>query len=375
MSLAEYTPSASRLVKSSRAADFVRVVDSLRGGTTFSGKNALVAEGDSLSLLQKMPDHSVSLILTDPPYHSTKKRNIYGDTAFDHDDDYVSWIKKYAAEWKRVLKPNGSLYLFCASEMAARIEVAFSKPFNVLSHIVWTKPNEPGFDGWKQKMKKEALRQWYSHSERILFVEPAFEGNMYRSYFANFLRAMREQAGLSQHELTGMTGAYGKVNHGGAVSNWEAGRNTPSREQYEKICDVLCGTGRVKSMPPYDDVIRPFEMDAAKEFTDIWTFPNVRPYKGKHPAEKPLALLEHAIAAASCPGDIVLDCFAGSGSTAIAALRLGRRAISIEIERRLVEGIVSKMEFFDSKQGKVLRKGEAPSPRPADAKGTAQLPF
>ncbi len=334
----------------SRGADFSRIIDSLGVPTAYVSQNAVVAGEDSLSLLRKMPDQSVSLILTDPPYHATKKRNIYGDTAFNQDADYVHWISQFAIEWRRILRPNGSLYFFCASEMAAQLEVMFSKSFNILAHIVWTKPNDPGFDGWKQKMKKTALRQWYAHSERILFAEPACEGNLHRSPFANFLREARERAGISQHVLTGIIGAYGKVNHGGAVSNWEAGRNTPSRDQYQKICKALCGAGKVESMPPYEDVIRPFEMDASKEFTDVWTFPTVRPYKGKHPAEKPIALLEHAIKATSYPGDIVLDCFAGSGNTAVAALRLARRSVSIEIDRRLVERIATKVIAFDKQQ-------------------------
>ena len=255
-------------------------------------------------------------------------------------------MAQYVAEWKRILKPNGSILCFCASEMAARIEVAFSESFNVLSQIVWTKPNEPGFDGWKQKMKKEALRQWYAHSERIVFAEPAVHGNLHRSYFGSLLKEARLQAGLTMKELTELTGDYGKVNHGGAVSNWEAGRNTPSREQYEKICDALLGTGRVACLPPYEDAIRPFVMDGSKEFTDVWTFPSVRPYRGKHPAEKPLAMLEHAIEATTFPGDIVLDCFAGSGSTAAAALGLGRRAVAIEIEPQWVAFIASRLELF-----------------------------
>jgi adenine-specific DNA-methyltransferase len=254
-------------------------------------------------------------------------------------------IKRYISEWKRVLKPNGTIFCFCASEMSARIELAFAEHFNVLAQVVWTKPNDPGFDGWKQKMKKEALRQWYAHSERIIFAEPAIEGNLYRSYFGNLLREMRVQAGLSQHQLTGMTGAYGKVNHGGAVSNWEAGRNIPSREQYTKICEALLSTGKVESMPLYEDAIRPFSVDSSKEFTDIWTFPSVRPYKGKHPAEKPGLLLEHAIEATTFPGDIVLDCFAGSGSTAQAARRLGRRAVAVELESRWVDWIAAQLDL------------------------------
>jgi adenine-specific DNA-methyltransferase len=355
-----------------RAADFTRISRALAEHGSAVGDRAIVAQGDSLDLLHHIPDHTVSLILTDPPYHATKKRNIYGDTSFEHDHHYVEWVGQYAAEWKRVLRPNGSLYFFCASEMAARLEVMFAKNFNVLAHVVWTKPNEPGFDGWKQKMRKEALRQWYAHSERILFLEPACEGNLFRSPFATFLRKHRELAGLTQHELTGMIGAYGKVNHGGAVSNWEAGRNTPSREQYAKICEAICGTGKVQSMPPYEDVIRPFEMDGSKEFTDVWTFPNVRPYKGKHPAEKPAALLEHAIAAASFPDDIVLDCFAGSGSTAVAALRLGRRTISIEIDPRLVERIISTLRFVDAPKAQALKAAARAKKSESHA---AQLPF
>ena len=216
--------------------------------------------------------------------------------------------------------------------MSAQLEVMLGKDFNVLSHVVWTKPNDPGYDGWKGKMKKEALRQWYAHSERIIFAEPAVEGNLHRSPFAQFLRDMRKQSGLSGHQLTELTGAYGKVNHGGAVSNWETGRNIPSPEQYAAMCEAFIATGNVASMPPYEDVVRIFRMDGSKEFTDVWTFPSVRPYAGKHPAEKPALMLEHAIEATTFPGDIVLDCFAGSGSTGVAALRLGRRTVLMEID-------------------------------------------
>ncbi len=329
---------------SPRRNDFAKLTTALQGQLRFTAENALVAQGDSLALLRLLPDHSVSLILTDPPYHSTKKENIYGDTEFAQDSHYVEWMQEFAKEWRRILRPNGSLYCFCASEMAARLEVMFSTDFNVLSSIVWTKPNEPGFDGWKGKMKKEALRQWYPHSERVIFAEPAVEGNLHRSPFGDFLRSVRKRAGLTAHRLAGLTGAYGNINHGGAVCNWEAGRNIPSREQYEKMCDAIVATGKVASMPPYEDAVRPFFMDGTKEFTDVWNFPSVRPYKGKHPAEKPASLLEHVITASSYPGDIVLDCFAGSGSTALAALRLQRCALAMEIDPEWASEIAARVQ-------------------------------
>lgn len=306
----------------------------------------ILVEGDSLNLLKSVPSHSVSLILTDPPYHATKKGNIHGDRSFKKDSDYVEWLSKYSKEWYRVLKPNGTLFCFCASALVAQLEIAFSNKFNILSQIVWTKPNEPGFDGWKQKMKKEALRQWYPHSERIIFAEPAYEceGNLYRSYFGCLLKDMRKKSGLTMHQLTEKIGAYNHVNHGGAVSNWEAGRNTPTPEQYKKICDVIINIGKINKIPAYEDAIRPFKTNGFDDFTDIWNFQSVRPYKGKHPAEKPIDLLEHAIKSTTYKGDIVLDCFSGSGNTAIAALNTGRLAVAMEVDPKWISKSNAKLK-------------------------------
>jgi site-specific DNA-methyltransferase (adenine-specific) len=331
---------------SNRKIQFEEILNSLNGEAIFASDRAIAIHGDSLKKLKFIPDHSISLILTDPPYHSTKKDNITNDTAFESDDDFINWMEQYSVEWKRILRPNGSIFVFCSSAMAGKLELTFSKRFNVLSHIVWTKPNDPGFDGWKGKMKKEALRQWYPHSERILFAEPAIDGNLKRSWFGNFLKEKRILSGLSGHHLTELTGSYGKVNHGGAVSNWETGRNIPSIEQYEKICEALINTGKIDSMPDYEDVIRKFEVSADIEFTDVWNFNSVRPYKGKHPAEKPLDMLEHCINATTFEDDIILDCFAGSGSTAVAALNTKRFTISIEIENEWFETIKNRITNF-----------------------------
>lgn len=309
---------------------------------------AILFNDDALNVLKLLPQHSISLILTDPPYHSTKKSNIVNDKSFSTDDDYIEWMETFAIEWKRVLRPNGSIFVFCSSAMEARLEVMMSKYFNILSSIVWTKPNEPGFDGWKGKMKKEALRQWYPHSERIIFCEPALDGNLKRSYFGALLKEKRIECNLSGHQLTELTGAYGKINHGGAVSNWESGRNIPSREQYKKICMALSQNGLKGQMPCYEDVIRPFEVNASVEFTDIWAFPSVKPYKGKHPAEKPLEMLEHCIRSTTFENDIVLDCFAGSGTTLMAALKENRYAIGIEIDEYWCNAIKKRLRAFDT---------------------------
>ncbi len=346
----------------SRRKDFNAIKQALSSDIKSQNINSLVIEGDSLAVLKRIPSESISLVLTDPPYHSTKKKNIKGDTSFNEDIDFLNWMGEYVTEWKRVLKKNGAIFCYCSATMSSRLEVVFRKEFNVLSNIVWTKPNEPGFDGWKQKMKKESLRQWYEHTERIIFAEPSFEGNIFKSWYGLYLKEKRKQAGLSGHQLTELTGAYGKVNHGGAVSNWEAGRNVPSKEQYEKICAAILDSGKVTSMLPYEDLIRPFNVNGQIEFTDVWNFPTVRPYSGKHPAEKPISMLVHAIEATTYEDDIVLDCFAGSGSTQIAALKTKRKCISIELDSVWAERISSitmeKIQKETKEEVKKIKKEE-----------------
>lgn len=309
--------------------------------------DSVIVCGDSLELLKKIPSHSIALILTDPPYHSTRKKNIIGDTSFSRDEDYIEWMRQFAVEWKRILKYNGSIFCFCSSAMSAQLQMMFSDYFNILSEITWTKPNAPGYDGWKQKMKKEALRQWYPHSEKILFLESSEDGNLFKSYFGSQLTKWRKMANMTMKDLAEVTKSYGKINHGGAVANWEAGRNIPSKEQYDKLKIALTEAG-VSDIPDYEDMIRPFNVCKDVEFTDVWTFENVRQYRGKHPAEKPIDLLEHAISATTFEGDIVLDCFSGSGSTGVASTHLNRLSILMEIDPKWCTYASNKMrgEYF-----------------------------
>lgn len=356
-----------------RAEDFERILATAEPSVVAKSPRGAVLRGDSLEILRQFPGCSVSLILTDPPYHSTKKANITGDRAFPLDQDYIEWIEAYAREWHRILRPNGSVYVFCATEMSARVEVQVGQHLRPLSHITWTKPNDPGFDGWKGKMQKEALRRWYPHSERVLFFEQSFPDHERRSSLGAFLRDARRRAGISGHELTELIGAYGKVNHGGAVSNWETGRNIPSREQYAKIAAALEATRQLDALPPYEDVVRPFAVSKDVEFTDVWEFPSVRVYRGKHPAEKPIELLTHIVETSSYESDIVLDCFAGSGSTLEAAIGVNRRCIGIEIEERWAERCSRRLHNSQDAVGVTTTRQLAARRQRRDASASARL--
>ena len=312
--------------------------------------NSLLLHGDSLDVIKILEDNCVDLVLTDPPYHSTKKKNIYGDVDFEDDSEFIDWISAHATEWKRVLRPNGSIYMFCSSDMAPYLYVRLSQTMNMHNIIAWSKPNEPGYDGWKQKMKKTSLRRWYPHSERIIFCSPATEGNLKKSPLGHFLKECRQICQLTSNVLTERTGAYGKINNGGAVSNWEAGRNIPNRAQYLKICETFIDTGYIKIMPAYEDVVRAFSIDPKKYFIDVWDQTNVRQYKGKHPAEKPLDLLDLIIQTSSYEGDVILDSF--SGSTLVSAIRNGRKAIGIEVDDHWIRYSANRISKEISQQSR-----------------------
>lgn len=82
------------------------------------------------------------------------------------------------------------------------------------------------------------------------------------------------------------------------------------------------------------------ELNAGKQMRNFWSIPTApigeRKY-GKHPSQKPLALMERIVSSATDPGDLVLDAFCGTGSTLVACKKLGRDFVGIEQDKRYCE--------------------------------------
>lgn len=96
---------------------------------------------DCLEFIRSLPENSVDLIVTDPPYFKVKPEG--WDNQWKGDDDYLKWLDQCLAQFWRELKPAGSLYLFCGHRLASDIEIVMRKRFNVLNHIIWAKPFRP----------------------------------------------------------------------------------------------------------------------------------------------------------------------------------------------------------------------------------------
>ncbi len=115
-------------------------------------------------------------------------------------------------------------------------------------------------------------------------------------------------------------------------------------------CDLLQAEYE-KLRAEYETLRRPFAVTADVPYTDVWTFPTVAHYPGKHPCEKPAALLDHVITASSRPGDVVFDGFMGSGATGERAALLGRRFIGCELG-----------DYFDGATQRVLAAAQHGQP-------------
>ncbi|WP_039064787.1 DNA-methyltransferase, partial [Shigella boydii] len=92
---------------------------------------------DCLEFIRSLPENSVDLIVTDPPYFKVKPEG--WDNQWKGDDDYLKWLEQCLAQFWRVLKPAGSLYLFCGHRLASDIEIMMRERFSVLNHIIWAK--------------------------------------------------------------------------------------------------------------------------------------------------------------------------------------------------------------------------------------------
>ena len=305
--------------------------------------------------MRAMPANSVDAIVTDPPYFKVKGEA--WDRQWDKPAQFLAWIGELCEQWQRVLKPNGSLYCFASPQMATSVEVEITKRFNVLNRITWRKSStdEHNSGPWG-RASKEGLRAYFPQTEAIIFAEHYGADNIAKGeagYAAKcdelrgfvfeplrtYLVAERDRAGFTTQmvdsEWQRQRGTKGQM-----AGHWFGGTQwaLPTEANYIWLRGLLNESGGDYLSREYEDLRReyeelrrPFSVTADVPYTDVWDFPTVQAYPGKHPCEKPQALLRHIIQASSRPGAVVLDAFMGSGATGEAAKMLGRRFVGIEM--------------------------------------------
>ena len=344
--------------------------------------NIELYRGDCMEIMPQLADSSIDLIATDPPYFKVK--NEAWDRQWDNPTAFIEWIGENCKEWARILKANGSLYCFASPKMAARVEVKISELLCILNRLHWRKEYL-----WHGKQGKhtpaqcspESLRTFYNASEYIIFAEHYGADNMakgeagyaakcdeLRGFVFEPLRAYldgeRKRAGWKT-EAIGLEWMKWQ----GRKSKWItrlAGHwfervqwALPTEENYKWLRSLFNTNGPEylrreyeylrreyeELRREYEELRRPFSVTAQDQYTDVWNFPTVGAYKGKHPCEKPLEMMTHIVKTSTRNVDaIVLDPFMGSGTTLRAAKDLGRKAIGIEIEEKYCEIAARRLE-------------------------------
>ena len=249
---------------------------------------------DCVAGMKQLPDSSVDLAFADPPFNIGYEYDVYNDQMAA--DQYLEWSRQWMSEVVRVLKPNGTFWLAIGDEYAADLKVMLHRGMHLSlrSWVVW-------YYTFGVHCVKKFTR---SHAHLFHFVKDPTRFT------------------FNDEEI-----------------------RVPSARQ------LVYNDARANPMGRIPDdtwVLRP--QDLPNGFAadhDVWTFSRVcgtfRERRGWHGCQMPEQLLGRIIRVSSNPGDLVLDPFAGSGTTLAVAKKLGRRYLGFEISPNYSEQIESRL--------------------------------
>lgn len=232
-----------------------------------------VLKGDCLEVLATLPDNSVDMCFADPPFNLEKKYSSYNDQRLPH--EYLEWCEKWLRELFRVTKPTGSIFVHNIPRWLTYYASILNDFANFRHWISW--------DAMSNPLGKTLLPAHYG----ILFYTKQPNGFKYYDVRAPHKRC--------------------------------------------RICNAY-----LKDYGGKKDQMHPFGTLVSDVWTDIHRIRH-NVHRDEHPCQLPIPLLERLVLMSTDPGDVVLDPFLGTGTTAIAAKALGRHYIGIELDPEYVK--------------------------------------
>jgi site-specific DNA-methyltransferase (adenine-specific) len=227
-----------------------------------------IIHGDCLKALRAIPDESVDMTFADPPFNLNKKYNSYRDHR--ELDDYLDWCREWLSEMVRVTKPSGSIFVHNIPKWLTHYATFLNEHADFKHWIAWNALGMP--------LGRSLMPTHYG----ILF----------------YAKDKRQQK-------------FYEVRH-------------PHRRC--RKCNVLH-----KDYGGKKSLLHPFGPLVSDVWSDIHRIKHaVR--RDKHPCQLPEPVLERLILMSTDEGDTVLDPFAGTGTTVVAARKLGRNGIGIELD-------------------------------------------
>ncbi len=242
-----------------------------------------IIQGDCLELFKDIPDNSVDMTFADPPFNLKKKYTSYNDSL--EFQEYLNWCEQWISEMVRVTKPTGSIFLHNIPKWLTYYATFLNKYAYFKHWISWDAPTAP--------MGKS--------------LQPAHYGILF----------------------------YGKEQKGTKINELRYPHKRDRKQGY-----LLKDYGGKK------DKLHPFGPLVSDVWTDIHRIKHNKK-RDPHPCQLPIHLLDRLILLATDEGDIVLDPFSGTGTTAISAKRLGRKYIGFELDKEYVEISKRKLEAVE----------------------------
>lgn len=230
-----------------------------------------VVIGDAFDALSKIKDNSVDLLIVDPPYNLDK--NFHGNGFKKQSGEKYA---KYTADWiqrvKAKLKNTASIYVCCDWESALVIGPILNEHFILRNRITWQREKGRG-----------AKANWKNSMEDVFFATVS------DNYTFNLDAVKQKKKVLAPYKQDGQPKDWVETDEG----------------KYRLTCPSNF----------WDDIAVPY-----------WSMAE----NTAHPTQKPEKLIAKLILASSNQGDLVLDPFAGSGTTGVVAKKLGRNYINLE---------------------------------------------
>lgn len=254
-----------------------------------------IIHGDTLVIMPTLPDNSAQIIIADPPYNIGKD---FGNNSDKQPmDEYLKWCEQWIAECLRILKPNGTMFIYGFSEILALI---LSKvPQNINRRwIIWhyTNKNVASLNFW-QRSHESILILW--KSDKVFHRDEVRE-----AYTEGFLNGC---AGKER------TATKGRFSNGDKTTVYAAHPNGALPRDVIKIPALAGGAGMKERV--------------------------------NHPTQKPMALCEKLLKSCKQPNSegYVLVPFAGSGSECLAAKNLGLPFVGIELNEEYIKLINERL--------------------------------
>jgi site-specific DNA-methyltransferase (adenine-specific) len=249
----------------------------------------VVRTDDCLDLLRMLPDNSVQLIVCDPPYNINLAH-------WDNFHNYIEWASKWLDESYRVLAPTGNLAIFGGLQYQG--EAGSGDLFDILGY-----------------MRKNS---------RMLLT------NVIIWHYRNGMSAHRFFANRHEEILW-----FAKTK--GYFFDLDSVR-VPFDEE-------------TKKMYKRDKRLKPESIEKGKNPTNVWQIPRLNANSTErvgHPTQKPLEIVRRLVQALSFRGSVVLDFFAGSGSTARVAIEESRHSIACDTDPKLEEYLKQQIKNMHS---------------------------